>query len=289
MTQIGGATQIYICSKCGCPDLQIEKSTISLAPTQKRVSCPNCGWAGTMNETAAILTTEKVFDTKAVLNLLLYVTTKHASGPLAQALQFIGLVEKGDQDGLDNIMRAVTAGVVESAFMAAAENAANKKLLAETPVMPEVAKALDIPLVVTGPIIMAQDTARDFGIDVDALNAGAESVPFPPKMTAENVDLFHIVTGQYDPGWQEREATAMSEKDKLGNRFWEEILRDRVVPKVRSVQEQYPNAEITSIAVPEWVYYVLEAIQGVSPKLIGYPLAVSESGTFSVSFEAGPS
>lgn len=131
MENVGNATAIYICPQCGCPDIEISQSALALPASQRPVRCPNCGWKAMLSDAAGIATTEKVFDTKAVLNLLLYVVTKHAAGPVSQALQFIGLIQQGDQEGLDKVMRAATAGMVEQAFMAAAEHAATKKELSE--------------------------------------------------------------------------------------------------------------------------------------------------------------
>lgn len=129
------ASQIYICAKCGCPDLLMEKSSIVVAAKDRKVSCPNCKWEGSLLETAGIVTTEKLYDTKAVLNLLIYVTTRHAAGPIAQALTFIGLLEKDDQEGIDVVMRAATEGLVREAFMAAAAHAATKGLIGEKEVV----------------------------------------------------------------------------------------------------------------------------------------------------------
>lgn len=304
-SQLGGATTLYICPTCGCPDLMVTKSALALAPKDRKAICPNCKWEGTLAEAGGIATTEKVFDTKTILNLLLYVTTKHAAGPISQAFIFFGLVEKGDQVGLDKIMRAATEGLIEKAFMAAAEHAATKGTLGEAPpaakvketcpwcggrhilgeehdfstgepnrcrkcdgrgelTAEEIAKfeaedkvrfgerklgeetlvgrgAIGSPrLLNKGPgqivgsieltrsesepvvegdeqknlgkiveaieshplqvqtMLMDQETAKAFGIDVDALNAGAPSVPFPPKMTEENMHLFNS-RGEYDP------------------------------------------------------------------------------------------
>lgn len=121
------ATAIYICPQCGCPDLQEPKASAIVLPAKERqVQCPNCKWEGVLAEAAGIATTERVYDTKAVLNLLLHVVTKHAAGPVAQALAFIGLLDPKDQAGLDHIMREATTGMIERAFVAAAEVAAAK-------------------------------------------------------------------------------------------------------------------------------------------------------------------
>lgn len=120
------ATTLYICPTCGCPDLMIAKSSLLVAAKERRTECPNCKWAGTLAEASGIATTEKIYDTQTILNLLLYTVTKHAAGPIAQAFQFFGLLEKDDKEGLDHIMREATAGLIEKAFMAAAENAAKR-------------------------------------------------------------------------------------------------------------------------------------------------------------------
>jgi hypothetical protein len=122
-------TQIYICPKCGCPDLEEPQRGIALSATERTVKCPNCNWGGTLSEAAGILTTEKVYDTQAVADLLMYTTLKHAAGPLAQALLYVGLLEKGDQDGLDKVMRATVEAVVRESLMAAATHAAEKGTL----------------------------------------------------------------------------------------------------------------------------------------------------------------
>lgn len=121
------SNQIYICPACGCPDLEAEKSSIIVPAKERKVSCPNCKWEGPLSDTAGVLTSENVYDTKAVLNLLLFTTTKHAAGPIAQALIFIGLLEKDDQEGLNKIMRAAVEGLIRESFVAAAEHAASKK------------------------------------------------------------------------------------------------------------------------------------------------------------------
>lgn len=123
---IGNATALYICPTCGCPDLMTAQSALALPAKERRTVCPNCKWEGMLSDAAGIATTEKVYDTKAILNLLLFVVSKHAAGPISQALQFVGLIDKDDQEGLDKVMRAATSGMIEQAFMAAAEHAAEK-------------------------------------------------------------------------------------------------------------------------------------------------------------------
>lgn len=120
------ASQIYICRQCGCPDLVTEKTSLVIEAKDRKAACPNCKWEGPLSEAAGIYTKDKVYDTKEVVNLLLHVTTKHAAGPIAQALEFIGLLEKGDDEGRNVIMRAALEGLIRESFVAAAEHAAKK-------------------------------------------------------------------------------------------------------------------------------------------------------------------
>lgn len=121
------AQALYICPQCGCPDLvEPKRSAIVLPAKDRNVHCPNCKWEGALSQAAGIATTERVYDSRAVLNLLLFVVTKHAAGPVAQALAFIGVLDPTDQEGLDHIMREATTGMIERAFVAAAEVAAKK-------------------------------------------------------------------------------------------------------------------------------------------------------------------
>lgn len=116
----------YICPRCGCPDLIGAKVTLVVDPKDLKVSCPNCKWTGTHAERVAVVSSENVYNTEAVFNLLLFVTLKHAAGPLAQAFEHIGLLEAGDQEGRDAVMRAAIEGLIEKSFVAAATHAANK-------------------------------------------------------------------------------------------------------------------------------------------------------------------
>lgn len=118
------STQLFICPKCGCPDLLVKKGSVIITGKDRKASCPNCKWKGTLAEAGAIFTKEKVFDLKQVLNLLLHVTTKHAAGPLAQALEFIGLIEKDDVEARNVVMKAALEGLIRDAFVAASEHAA---------------------------------------------------------------------------------------------------------------------------------------------------------------------
>lgn len=116
----------YICPRCGCPDLIGAKVTLVVDPKDLKVSCPNCKWSGTHAERVAVVSSENVYNTEAVFNMLLFVTLKHAAGPLAQAFEHIGLLEAGDQEGRDAVMRAAIEGLIEKSFVAAASHAASK-------------------------------------------------------------------------------------------------------------------------------------------------------------------
>jgi DNA-directed RNA polymerase subunit RPC12/RpoP len=127
-----GASALYICPTCGCPDLMMPESSLVLSAKDRQAKCPNCGWSGTLREAAGILTSEKVYDTKAIAQLLFHVAAKHAAGPLAQALALIGLLDPKDQEGLDKVMRDVCAAVVEAAFTSASERALELRKQQET-------------------------------------------------------------------------------------------------------------------------------------------------------------
>jgi hypothetical protein len=131
--------QIYICPECGCPDLETPKVLVIVSAKEKKAHCPNCKWEGSLADAAGILTTENVYDTKAVLDLLLYTTMKHAAGPIAQALIFVGLLDQGDQLGMNVVMRAAIEGLVKETFEAAAAHAKEKKMspLKAIPFCPE--------------------------------------------------------------------------------------------------------------------------------------------------------
>lgn len=118
------AGQLYLCPVCGCPDIEAEKTSLVLPAKERAVHCPNCKWTGMLSDAAGLLTTENVYDSTAILNLLLYTTMKHAAGPIAQALIFVGLLERNDQAGIDLVMRAAVEGLVREAFSAAAAHAA---------------------------------------------------------------------------------------------------------------------------------------------------------------------
>lgn len=198
------ATQLYICKQCGCPDLMMPKSNLVLDANDKVAECPNCKWKGPLKDAAGIYTTEKIYDTKAVLDLLLHVTTKHAAGPIAQALIFIGMIEADDQEALDKVMRAATEGLIRETFMAAAEHAAAKG-----------------------------------------------------KDAALRIEDIHIVTGAVDPGWQERELTAMPERKRALNVIWEEFLKARILGLLGEKNTDH----VKHFEVPHWLHSVLYALQ----------------------------
>ena len=111
---------LYICAQCGCPDLESAKEGGELlALGEAQVRCPSCGWEGPMKETRALLTTEKVYDSEAVLNCLMHVAFKHAAAPIAFTLRDIGMISDHPDD-LNAVMRAAMEGLVRESFLAAA-------------------------------------------------------------------------------------------------------------------------------------------------------------------------
>lgn len=78
----------YFCPDCGSVDLIITGEVV------KNVECPNCGWKGPINETLGLATTEKIWDIERIGSVMLRTMAVHAAGPLVQALEFIGLLQK---------------------------------------------------------------------------------------------------------------------------------------------------------------------------------------------------
>jgi len=113
------------CPTCGFIDLEI--GTI-------QVSCPNCQWVGTIEETVlAADSTEKFYGIEEIGNILIRVAAMHAAGPLLQTMQHVGLLpktqdpEKSDeynaaaQEATDHVMRRILEGCVKAAFESAGE------------------------------------------------------------------------------------------------------------------------------------------------------------------------
>lgn len=113
------------CPTCGFIDLEI--GTI-------QVSCPNCSWTGTLEETVlAAESTEKFYGIEEIGSLLINVAATHAAGPLLQTMQHVGLLPRTDTPGkseeynaaaqaaTDHVMRRILEGCVKAAFEAAGE------------------------------------------------------------------------------------------------------------------------------------------------------------------------
>lgn len=57
-------------------------------------SCPLCGWAGPASNTLGTITSESFWTSDRVLGTLLNTAIRTASGPMVQALEFMGLLPK---------------------------------------------------------------------------------------------------------------------------------------------------------------------------------------------------
>lgn len=141
---------VYMCPDCGFNELKIQGEGLkgpdgeSLATAE----CPHCAWEGPLSSTIGVLTTERLWTSKAIGDLMIRLVSRHAAGPMVQAYEFIGLLpQKRDahaecpegatpseedlkavaehndlaQACRNHVMKAVFAAAVEAGFTAAEE------------------------------------------------------------------------------------------------------------------------------------------------------------------------
>ena len=113
----------YFCPECASPELRV-KGTILEIKLRKKLAgldclCELCGWKGKVEELIGAVSQEGFYDIEKVSSILLGVTAKHAAGPLCQALELVGLIEKEDSEGRNHIMRNVSAAMITAAFQSA--------------------------------------------------------------------------------------------------------------------------------------------------------------------------
>ncbi len=137
---------VYLCPDCGFNELEIKNAGLKGPDggSLSRSRCPNCGWEGPTAQTVGVATTERLWNSKAIGDLMIRLVSKHAAGPMVQAYEFIGLLpkkrylEEGQEltdelkaeiDAHNNlaqacrnhVMKAVFAAAVEAGFTAAEE------------------------------------------------------------------------------------------------------------------------------------------------------------------------
>lgn len=76
------------CPQCGGLDLEVPQLVGGTA------SCPICRWSGPMSDTIGLATTEAVYDSNRVGEILIRVASKYVVAPLIQATEVIGLIPK---------------------------------------------------------------------------------------------------------------------------------------------------------------------------------------------------
>lgn len=140
----------YMCPDCGFNELTISGKGLKAADGSSlaKSSCPNCSWEGPLSATVGVLTTERLWTSNAIGDLMLRLVTKHAAGPMVQAYEFIGLLPKSrdvraeSPEGADpsaddvaeaeehnelvqacrnHVMRAIFSAAIEAGFAAAEE------------------------------------------------------------------------------------------------------------------------------------------------------------------------
>ena len=107
------------CPDCGSIDVEIKRSAV--VQPDAPAKCPNCMWEGTASQTIGVGSTQGFWDIERVGAVLLRVISNHGAGPMCQVFEFVGLIEKDDQEARDHIMRAASAACIQAAFEAAHE------------------------------------------------------------------------------------------------------------------------------------------------------------------------
>lgn len=133
----------HFCPQCGFIDIIIENQGLK-GPDGKSLAtatCPNCGWAGGLNETLGGIG-RGFWDAERVGNLLIGVLARSAAGPLVQALEYVGLLPKEAQpkeyaacdskvyvDAVIEARNVVMRRILEASITAAFEEAMEQQKL----------------------------------------------------------------------------------------------------------------------------------------------------------------
>lgn len=253
--RIGGATAIYICPQCGCPDVLVEDKALITNNTSTKAQCPGCGWTGVARELVTLATTERVFDSKAVLSSLIYVANKHAAGPVAQALQLFGFIEKDDAEGLDTVMKAATEGLVTAAFMAAAERATQQgtvQLKVERKTCPWCG----------GRHVLGEEHDFVTGAPVHCKKCGGAGTLTESEIAALSAEEDRAVLSQ-----GRKQAVLI---------LWEHHIKQPVLELLKNAAAQ--DLVVSEILVPNYVYQVW--VSANPEQMLGFRLGVSETDTF---------
>jgi hypothetical protein len=108
------------CPDCGSIDVEVRPEII-MQGGGPGARCPNCEWNGKASETVGVASSEGFWDIQRVGEVLLRVIAAHGAGPMCQVFEFVGLIEKDDQEARDRIMRAASAACIQAAFGEAQE------------------------------------------------------------------------------------------------------------------------------------------------------------------------
>lgn len=115
----------YFCPNCGSPDVNLVGSAEAIKLRNSirgfKANCALCAWEGMSEDLMGAVTSKEFYTIDKIANILLAATAKHAVGPMAQVLQLVGLLQPGDEEGLNKMMRAVSEAVITAAFTTASE------------------------------------------------------------------------------------------------------------------------------------------------------------------------
>jgi hypothetical protein len=84
----------YSCPECGSLDVETHGEGIKRpdGTSAATATCPVCGWSGALKDTVGFATTERVFDTERLAEVMFRTITKHAAGPLVQLFELTGIL-----------------------------------------------------------------------------------------------------------------------------------------------------------------------------------------------------
>jgi hypothetical protein len=103
------------CPDCGSIDVEIARPGLHTAG-EAEAHCPNCEWSGVERNTIGVVTSENFWDIERVGAVLLRVISKWGVGPMCQVFEFVGLIEKDDEEARSEILREASAACIQAAF-----------------------------------------------------------------------------------------------------------------------------------------------------------------------------
>lgn len=128
----------HACPKCQYVDLEITQKGLLGASGESlsAAKCPACGWEGPLADSLGVIFNKPVWTIERVGDFLIQVMSKHAAGPMVQAMEHVGLLyplvknvntaaaKKHNElveEGRDRILKAILEASITAAFEEAAK------------------------------------------------------------------------------------------------------------------------------------------------------------------------